>query len=491
MVLDDNETNKTFLIPLIDNFVRNSNRTFTVTLSSPTNAALGSPASALVTIIDDEVPGNLDRGFTSGTGASALVRSLALQEDGRIIVGGAFTSFDGAPRNFIARLNTNGSHDLTFNPGAGANALVSSVASASGNKVMLGGAFTSVGGVPFRHVARLDSNGAPDLMFNRSIGLNAAVTTLTMLGDGRTLIGGAFSLPSRGISRMAVNGTVDVSFNPGAGANDQVHCLTLQPGGGVIVGGAFSSMSDEPRSRVARLDVTGQIDTEFGAVAAIASGVVYCSAEQSDGKIIVVGDFAPVTGTIRTRIARLNTDGSLDDTFNAGVGANAVVYAVGVQRGDKLIIAGDFTSYNGTNRSRIARLNADGSLDLVFDPGSGANATVYALTVLPDDNVLIGGAFTMVSGQSRRGVARIFADDYSVPEPTTVLVATVSVTPGGSAVVAFTSKSGRTYALEASLDMVDWLSVGTTTATGSTATFTDSGAGSFGQRFYRVREVQP
>jgi uncharacterized delta-60 repeat protein len=487
LVFEDHETNKTFLVPLLDNFVRNNSKTFTVTLSGPGNATLGNPASATVTIIDDEVPGNLDRGFTPGTGANGLVRSVAVQADGRILLGGAFTTFNEVPRKFVTRLNTDGSQDLTFDPGTGANALVSSVASMSGNRVMLGGFFTGVNGVPYRYVARLNSNGAPDLMFNQSIGLNAAVNTLAVFSNGRILLGGAFSVPSRGISRLAASGAVDISFSPGPGANDQVHSLILQPDGSAIIGGAFTSLAGEPRSRVARLDASGQVDTEFGAIPAISSGTVYSSARQSDGKVIVVGDFVPVSGTVRTRIARLNTDGSLDNGFNSGVGANAIIYSVGVQASDKVVIVGDFTSFDGVSRSRIARLDADGSIDLSFDPGSGANATVYALTILPDDNVLIGGAFTTINGQPRRGIARLFAGDSA---QSGLQLTSVTVTPGG-VMVTFTGIPGHTYVFEASSDLINWLDVDTATAVDATVTFTDSGASGFDQRFYRVREVLP
>jgi uncharacterized delta-60 repeat protein len=488
LTFDEGTTSQTITIPILDDSLVESDESFLVQLSRPGGGTIISgPTNATVMIIDEEVgPGSLDRAFDPGSGANGLVRAVAVQPDGRVILGGAFTVFNGASRNFITQLESNGSLDLTFDPGVGANAMVAAVASASGNKVLLAGGFSQVGGSPYNRIARLDSGGVPDPAFNPSVGLNAGVNTLTSLGDGRFYIGGAFSAPSRGVTRLAASGGLDPSFNPGSGADGQVYCVTLQPDGSVIIGGTFANVNGEPRSRVARLDGSGQVDTMFGTVQAIESGTVLCSALQSDGKIVVVGDFTPVGSTNRTRIARLNTDGSLDSSFNVGSGANAIVHAVGVQSTDKIVLAGDFTSINGTGRNRFARLNADGSLDLSFESGSGANATIYALTMLSNDNCYIGGAFTVVSGQPRNGIARILASDGAVPAPAGILLAA-----GGAVRVAFPTVAGRRCVLEASVDLRTWQPLATNIATSATVEFTDPARNSFSQRFYRIRQTQP
>src|SRR5436190_7759521 len=108
-------------------------------------------------------------------------------------------------------------------------------------------------------------------------------------------------------------------------------------------------------------------------------GAVFSVAVAPDGKVLIAGDFTLVNGTNRNRIARLNQDGSLDTGFDPGAGANAIVYAVAAQPDGKALIGCDFTTYNRTNRNRIARLNLDGSLDTSFEPGLGPNNTVFAL----------------------------------------------------------------------------------------------------------------
>jgi hypothetical protein len=207
----DGEPSKTVLVPIIDDSIKEPNQTVLLTLSNPTGGVVIGTTNATITIIDvDSGPGGADRTFQPGAGANNFVRSVALQADGKVVVGGAFTLFDGANRNFITRLNTNGVQDSGFNPGSGANALVASVASTADGRVVLGGAFTSVGGTAFNRVGRLRTNGAPDLNFNLTAGFDAAVDVVTILANGSTLVGGAFKQPTPGITELQSDGGVAV-----------------------------------------------------------------------------------------------------------------------------------------------------------------------------------------------------------------------------------------------------------------------------------------
>src|SRR5690606_28979323 len=122
------------------------------------------------------------------------------------------------------------------------------------------------------------------------------------------------------------------------------------------------------------------------------------------------GAFTSYNGTGRNAIARLNADGSLDSGFDPGIGANSAVLSIAVQADGKILIAGAFTNYNGTARNYIARLNADGSLDTGFDPGTGADSTILPTAVKADGKVFIGGAFTSFNGTARNCIARLNAD---------------------------------------------------------------------------------
>src|SRR5207237_1473973 len=107
--------------------------------------------------------------------------------------------------------------------------------------------------------------------------------------------------------------------------------------------------------------------------------------------------FNSINGTNRNEIARLNSNGTLDTSFGPGAGAGCLsptVYAVASQTNGQVLVGGYFSSINGTNRNFIARLNANGSLDATFDPGTGPNNSVLTMAVQPDGKVLIGGLFT-------------------------------------------------------------------------------------------------
>jgi uncharacterized delta-60 repeat protein len=334
-------------------------------------------------------------------------------------------------------------------------------------------------------VARLNANGSPDTGFNQMPNFNAGVNSLITRSNGRIVVGGGFSLPTFGIVQLRANSTVDTAFDPGSGVNGPVLWVSLQPDGRVLVAGTFAQVNGEPRSRVARLNVDGSLDTGF-VTDGITDGSAFVAVAAPGGKVLVGGDFSSRLGTNRTRIIRLNSDGSLDTSFNAGLGANGSVYAIGVQSQGKIIIGGDFTTVNGTNRNRYARLLADGALDLTFDPGRGANNTVFALAILPDDNILIAGDFSAVNGLARGGVARIRGADATTGDFT----GDVSFA-AGQATLKVNTTPGQTYILEATTDFLTWLPVTTNTATMSVTCLLDPNAGSFEFRFYRVRQEGP
>jgi uncharacterized delta-60 repeat protein len=178
----------------------------------------------------------------------------------------------------------------------------------------------------------------------------------------------------------------------------------------VIIGGAFTAISATSRGHIARLNADGSLDTGFLNGLGGANGTVHAVAIQSDGKALIGGEFTQVNSTPRGYVARLNGNGSLDTSFDPGTGANYQVRAVAMQPDGKILVGGTFTSFDGVSRNRIVRLNADGSVDDTFDPGSGANNWVRAMALQKDGGVFIGGTLTIISGTSRPYIARLNAD---------------------------------------------------------------------------------
>ncbi len=200
----------------------------------------------------------------------------------------------------------------------------------------------------------------------------------------------------------------DISFT--------VNDVVLQPDGKIVVAGRFATVAGQARSRVARLNANGSLDPTFQdpLISSNDPGnlTVFAIARQSDGKIVIGGLFTDVGGQPRNAIARLNGDGSLDSTFAPSV--NSSVTAIAIQTDGKLVIGGYFTTVNGQPRTRLARINPDGSLDSGFIdpqvvPTPFANA-ISTVAVQTDGRILIGGYIASVGGQSRTYLARLNSD---------------------------------------------------------------------------------
>lgn len=477
----DGQTNQAIVVQILDDNSVEGNENFTVTISSPTGGSTISGSSiTTITIEDNEFgPGSLYWQFDPGTGASDLVRALALQEDGKMLVGGAFTNFNNTARRYLARLNSDGSLDTNFN--AQPNALVTAITPTLGKKLVIGGNFSQVNGTNRNRIALLQEDGTVDRGFVASNALNAAIYTLGAQPDGKLIMGGSFSLPMSGVARLLASGSPDVSFVPGSGADRAIYALELLGSGKIILGGEFTRMGSVARSRIACLNEDGLLDETFvpGAITGGAA-VVYTLARAPGDKLFVGGDFTAVGGVPRTRVARLNADGSLDTGFVA-TNIDGTVYALAVQPDGKVVLGGSFTNVNGSVRSRIARLNADGTVDASFDTGRGADNTVYAVELLPDGKVLIGGSFTSINGFQRRGIALLRGDP-----------AAPTVAPGsfksGTFRLSVQGEAGMRYALEISPDLRNWTSLSTNTATNVTLELADP-SGVVNQRFYRARLV--
>jgi uncharacterized delta-60 repeat protein len=487
LVFAPGETNKLILIPIEYDDLPEIMETVTLRLSNPQGAALGNPSLAKLIIQDTFIGiGAPDPTFDPGEGANNLVRSLALMSDGKVLVGGSFTVFDNTNRNYVTRLNVDGSQDPNFNPGAGANGSVVSLAQATDKTAILGGAFTNFNGLTLNRVGRLHPDGSVETNFTQINRLNASVTALALQPDGKIVVVGGFSQPASGVVRLRVDGGLDVSFNPGLGANAPVHAVAIIPNRTnylacqAVIGGAFTSINGSERSRLARLKSDGGVDSSFVAPA-ISNGVVYAVVVDADGKMLVGGAFTNVGAFSRRGIVRLNANGSVDESFDPGAGANGTVYAIALQSNGKILLGGDFTLMNQTNRNRIARLLPGGSVDTEFDTSQGADGTVYSILVLPDNKILIGGGFTTVNGLPRRGVARLVGDP---PPPLRIVSAGFAQ---GRWKLIIDSRPESTYVLEVTTDWASWTVVSTVTAPGYTLELTDPGAtASSGSRFYRV-----
>jgi len=412
------EFSKTFTVTLVDDNVPDGNKTLVVALSNPTPvpSVLGAPSIVTNTIIDNEsfnIPaGSLDTTFSTDAQTDGPVNSVALQSDGGIMMAGDFSQVSHVPRTRIARLMTNGVLDPTFNPAAGPNGSVRTMALQRDGKILIGGFFSQVDNTNRNSIARLYTDGTLDAAFNPGAGADNPVHALAIQPDDKILLGGAFSsfnnVSRPGIVRLNTNGTVDARFTPGAGANGTVFAVALQTDGKILIGGDFTAVAGTPINRLARLNRDGSLDTSF----AISNGfdaAVRAILVQPDGRIVAGGSFNNFNGTAQPSLARLNADGTLDTGFLAGLsGADNAVYALAQQVDGKLVVAGAFGTFNGVTRNRLTRLNPDGTTDPSINFGDGANSFVFTLVIQPDRSIVLGGGFTLFEDQPHAHIARIY-----------------------------------------------------------------------------------
>ncbi|WP_445720334.1 T9SS type A sorting domain-containing protein [Flavobacterium sp.] len=366
-------------------------------------------------IIRLNADGSKDTSFNTGTGFNAEVHTIQLQTDGKILVGGLFTSYIGLTENYIIRLNTDGSKDTSFNIGTGFNNSVFAIQQQTDGKILVGGDFNSYKGVTEKYIIRLNADGSKDTSFNTGTGFDFAVTTIQQQTDGKILVGGNFYLyngvGANNIIRLNTDSSKDTSFNIGPGFNNLVYSTQQQTDGKILVGGNFTSYKGVAEKYIIRLNADGSKDTSFNTGTGFNEGVQTIQL-QTDGKILVGGNFTSYKGVTEKYIIRLNADGSKDTSFNTGTGFNNIVYSIQQQTDGKILVGGEFTAYNSAiaSEKRIIRLNTDGSKDTSFNTGTGFNAVVFTIQQQPDGKILVGGRFISYKGVTENAIIRLNAD---------------------------------------------------------------------------------
>ena len=307
-----------------------------------------------------------------------------------------------------------GIHDVNFNPGTVFDKSVFASAMQSDGKILVGGDFTTINGTPRNMIARLNNDGSLDTSFDPGKGSDSYIYALALQEDGKILVGGFFSTfngtASNGIVRLNSDGSLDTGFNPGTGFDGYLYALSLQADGKILAGGVFNAFNGTTRNRVARLNNDGSLDTSFHPDLRYETGndnSVFALAIQKDGKILIAGKFCTHSRRARNRVVRLNSDGSLDTGFNPEIKFDNDIYAIALQMDGKILVGGKFSAFKKTERNRIARLNSDGSLDMDFNPGTGFNNTVNAFTQQPDGKILVGGDFSTFNDTSKNRIIRL------------------------------------------------------------------------------------
>ncbi|MCD9576010.1 T9SS sorting signal type C domain-containing protein [Flavobacterium soyae] len=409
--------------------------------------------------------GSVDRDFNIGTGFDGNVNAIEVQPDGKILLGGSFTSYNEITANRIVRLNQDGTRDFSFLGSGFNNGAVEVIKIDNAGNIMAGGSFTSrYDGVNVNRVIFLNSDGTVKPDFDMGAGPASTVWTLANDSEGSWFIGGSFSVfdgqnqgrlakvnfegepdtsylasgigfdnsvlkmiplenqktvvlgnftkfnnnPAFRIARLLEDGAFDPDFNKGqTGANNLIKTAVVQSDDKIILGGNFTKYNDQSCNRIIRIFPDGSIDNTFN----IGSGFnyqIYAMALQSDNKIIIAGNFTRYNNDLsKIRIVRLLPDGSNDPAFNTGLGADAIIEDILIQPDGKILAGGRFTTFNGQPFSRLVRLNTDGSIDTSFNIGAGFDKNVYSLALQSDGKIIVGGSFLIYNGSSQKRILRL------------------------------------------------------------------------------------
>ena len=366
--------------------------------------------------------GTRDDGFA--VVVDGAVDAIAIQPDNRILIGGSFTTVAGSARRGLARLGSDGSLDPGFNPvttQAPGTITIKAIAlqkDATGNlsNILVGGDFQELAqGEASPYFASVSAAGAyqsspPD--FGR---LNGAVNVILLQDSGRIILGGEFTAPVPYLARYA-GGSLDGAFAPALPVG-VIRSLVRQADGRILAGGEFSGASPAP-SYLARLSAEGVLEGESDFHPGL-NGTVTFIVLQPDGDILVAGDFTQVQSVAVARLARLGFQAGARDPLFAPSGPDQIVNSVALQEDGKILVVGAFSGAGGKARTALARFYPGGALDDDITPNivdivaGKNNATVTAVTPMPDGTTIVTGLYSQVQGVARLNLAR-FREDWSL-----------------------------------------------------------------------------
>lgn len=387
-------------------------------------------------------PGSIDTSFYIGTGFTSPITALAIQPDRKILAGGMFTSYNGTDFKTLVRLNPNGTIDSSFYIGdTGFNGdIVSIHVNRQDTSILVAGWFTYLNSQNLNtRIVKLKKDGSIDLSFNSNTNVNGGITAMAVdTTNGNIYIAGIFTsvagVAHKHIARLMPDGTLDNTFSIGTGFTGSLsqsppYAIKIQTDGKILVGGDFMFYNDNLAPKFCRLNVNGTVDMDF--VNNLSGGgfnaKVLAIETMTDGKIIVGGSFTNVLAQNYNKIACLNADGTLNTSFNIGNGISGEVFAIKATPQNKILVGGSFNFYNDIQENSIIQLNINGTRDQNFVTGSGLFSSnfspkAHSFIIQPDTNIVVGGEFSKYKDTIHHNIVRIIGKGVSqimAPELTT------------------------------------------------------------------------
>jgi uncharacterized delta-60 repeat protein len=312
----------------------------------------------------------------------------------------------------------------------GVNAL--GPAQADGRR-LVGGYFTRVNGVGVSNLVRLDAAGALDVTFSQNVGAVSGVYCIQGLDNGKYLLGAdanfgesrtmvtAGGLTRAGLLRLNADGTADASFNAGTGPHPLASYqfeqeVEVQADGKILVAGSFDSFNGKPANGLVRLNADGSVDPSFnvgtgpGLTFYKSPPIVRALASLPNGKVLVAGEFDSFNGQTTHSVVRLNADGTVDASFASVLAPAAIVGGLAVQPDGKVLVTGGFFT-NTNNEPGITRLTTTGARDASFTPPAYTNTFLGSFPdagplLQPDGKILLSG-YLLPTGTTKNNFVRL------------------------------------------------------------------------------------
>lgn len=403
---------------------------------------------ASVALAPAQTAGSLDSSFLAQT--DATVRTVIVQSDGKILIGGDFTMVNDTPRQHLARLNADGSLDPDFDPGADGPVYALALQPAD-NLIVVGGSFNLVGGASAGgNIGRLLPDGTPDLTFVKAGAYtDGPVHALAVLRDGKIALGGDFFILSGqghpNIGYLHGDGSIAADVIPPA-PNGPVYAIALNAlGDGVVFGGAFTFLEDDKTliyNNIAALDNNGALDATFNPGKG-ANNTVYSLLDLA-GSYLAGGLFTTYDGVVDGGLTFIKSNGGVVDVSYTPIPlANGIIYTLAFQRNvlPSIAVGGSFNSFSSPlgsvtyNHVTQLVIGSGGAVQPNFDPNSGTDGTVYSVAYQADGKLLVGGNFKTYNGVPRVGLARVYGQ---AAINLSVNFSTISRATGQKAKVTFT-----------------------------------------------------
>lgn len=371
--------------------------------------------------------------FNGPVNAIALERNANGTATGKIYVGGFYNRYNSNTANLLIRLNPNGTVDSSFNTGTGfTGGDVRAIVPVSGStSIYVGGDFTGYSGSTCHKVIRINSNGTRDLTFNPGTSTTGNIYAIALAsGSDKLYVGGDFTTYSGSsinrIARVNSNGTLDTSFNVGAGAIRFGDSTTpfvygilpvTQSDGQIYIVGSFNYYSGSQVNGIARINSNGtsvstsSFNPGVGNAAGVNGAPYVIRQVLNSTSVYVGGNFSTYSGSAATKLVKINSNGTRDTAFNVG-NTTGIIYRIAdtLDGSGDIYVGGSFTTYSGSSGpSRIVRVRSNGTINTSVSFGTGFNNSVLAIEPTSSNQVYMGGNFTSYKGNTYNYIIKLIS----------------------------------------------------------------------------------